>query len=171
MSEWKADDIWQLLRSIYLSDHKRNIGKNLREDRAYEETPEDFRIEEDEPPTLYEPSTPQSVPMLHQVSISQPIPKSLEEEMADEVARQEEAELQAYLEMMEAEETQMQQRSHQQHQQPSHPSQWQTPTQNQQQNVVHIQHTASDEIDYDKMFEEKNMHTGVPDDADMMDMS
>lgn len=144
-----------MLRSIYVADRKRSIGRNLLYDAAYEEIPEDFEANDMQAAR-------------EQPSISQPIPSCSEEEMADEVARQEDAELQAYLEMMEAEEAQAQQQSQQQ-------TQWQA----QQQNVAHIQKSASDEIDYDKIFEDTNMDraeataegNGVPDDDDMMDMS
>ena len=105
--------------------------------------------------------------------------------MADEIARQEEAELQAYLEEMEAQSQSLFKRQAQQpqsHQTQMHPQQspqiiqqdqpqisWQD--QQQQHDPVHIQKSASDDIDYDKMLEDMNMDTGVPDDEDMMDMS
>lgn len=152
----------ELLRSIYIADHKRSIGRNLREDATYEETPEDYHLKTDN-----------SVPtMSQQPSITRPISPTAEQQMADEVARQEEAELQAYLEMMEAETSAYQQ-------QQTKPQQ-QRPHQYQQQNTPHIQASASDDIDYDKMFDDMNMDgaqdtgdqgTGVPDDEDMMDMS
>lgn len=98
--------------------------------------------------------------------------------MADEIARQEEAELQAYLEMMEQEEMEALQQAQSQQQ---HSSQYspqphirEAQQAQHQQNVPHIQASASDEIDYDKMFEDTNMDgqdTGIPDDEDMMDMS
>lgn len=190
----------QLLRSIYLSDHKRNIGKNLHEDRAYDEIPEDFELEAAQPLSpLTTASAQLPPPPSQQPSISQPIPKSLEEEMADEVARQEEEELQAYLETMEADEAQSQFQSQLQTQQQHHPSQysheshitqqarqkqpqisWQGQHQaNGQYTVPHIQASASDEIDYDRMFEDMNMDSAetlaqrnrVPEDENMMDMS
>ena len=104
--------------------------------------------------------------------------------MADEVAKQEEAELQAYLEMMEAEEAQshtLQMPWYQQHQ---HQEQQQTEGFGAGQGVQHIEKSASDEIDYDKMFDDMNMggvqdtkhrddvmEGGVPEDENMMDMS
>ena len=96
--------------------------------------------------------------------------------MAEEVARQEEAELQAYLEMMEVEHNA---HGQQQLQAQSVPH-FQLATQRQR-NPVHIHQSASDDIDYDKMFEDMNMDraqnreqghdNGVPDDEDRMDMS
>ena len=105
--------------------------------------------------------------------------------MADEVARQEEAEVQAYLEEMEAQSQSLFQHQAQQqqlHQTQTHPQQLhqniqqgqpQTSWLGQQQRhePVHVQKSASDEIDYDKMFEDMNMDTGIPDHEDMMDMS
>lgn len=168
----------------------------MQEDRAYEEIPDDYEIEDDAAPSLQPPtlalqsrgrqqSHPQQL-LASQQSISQPIPKFLEEEMADEVARQEEAELQAYLEMMEQEEMEAQQQAQPQQQHSSqyspqphiHEAQQAQPTipwqRQHQQNVPHIQASSSDEIDYDKMLEDMNMDgqdTGIPDDEDMMDMS
>lgn len=156
----------------------------MREDRAYDEIPEDYEAETASSfNARQQPSQLQS--SFQQPSISQPIPKSLEEEMADEVARQEEAELQAYLEEMEAQSQSLFKRQAQQqqsHQTQMHPQQshqniqhgqpqisWQG--QQQQHDPVHIQKSASDDIDYDKMFDDMNMDTGVPDDEDMMDMN
>lgn len=153
----------ELLRSIYIADHKRSIGRNLRDDAAYDETPEDYDLKIDNS----EPT------MSQQASITRPISPNLEQQMAEEVARQEEAELQAYLEMMEAENSTYQQ-------QQAQPPHQQYPQQYQQPNTPHIQASASDDIDYDRMFDDMIMDdaadateqdNGVPDDENMMDMS
>ena len=158
----------ELLRAIYVADHKRGIRQNLKYDAAYDETPDDYKVDINS--QINEPAA------LNQPSLTRAMSPTAEQQMAEEVARQEEAELQAYLEMMEVEHNA---HGQQQLQAQSVPH-FQLATQRQR-NPVHIHQSASDDIDYDKMFEDMNMDraqnreqghdNGVPDDEDRMDMS
>lgn len=95
--------MFQILRSLFVSDRKRALAKGLREATPYseDEIPDDIDIEYNlNAPLEMHPSGGAEQHTFRQLT-SQPLPKSLEEEMADELARREEEELAAYAEMME----------------------------------------------------------------------